>query len=34
MKNRPAGETKQFVDWLLSAEGQKTVVEVGYFPVR
>lgn len=34
MRNKPAGEVKKFVDWILSAEGQKIVPEVGYFPVR
>ncbi|MBN1199077.1 MAG: phosphate ABC transporter substrate-binding protein, partial [Bacteroidales bacterium] len=33
-RNRPAGEIKEFVDWVLSPEGQKMVAEVGYFPVR
>jgi phosphate transport system substrate-binding protein len=34
LRNRPTGETKKYIDWLLSAEGQKIVTEVGYFPVR
>jgi len=34
LKSRPTGETKAFIDWILSAEGQKVVVETGYFPVR
>jgi len=34
MRNRPTGETKKFIDWILSAEGQKVITEVGYFPVR
>lgn len=34
MRSKPTGETKKFVDWILSPEGQKTVTEVGYFPVR
>jgi phosphate transport system substrate-binding protein len=34
MRNKPTGETKKFIDWILSAEGQKIVPEVGYFPVR
>lgn len=33
-RNRPTGEIKEFVDWILSPEGQKMVSEVGYFPVR
>ena len=34
LKNRPTGEIKKYVDWILSPEGQKVVVEVGYFPVK
>ena len=34
MTNRPTGEIKKYIDWILSAEGQKLVVEVGYFPVK
>ena len=34
LKSKPTGEIKEFVDWVLSAEGQKLVVETGYFPVR
>jgi len=34
MRNRPAGEMKKFIDWMLSPDGQKVVSEVGYFPVR
>lgn len=34
MRNRPAGETKKYVDWILSPEGQKIITEVGYFPVK
>jgi phosphate transport system substrate-binding protein len=32
--NRPAGEIKAYIDWILSEEGQKLVAEVGYFPVK
>jgi len=32
--NRPTGEIKKYIDWILSAEGQKLVVEMGYFPVK
>ena len=28
----PAGEMKKLVDWVLGAEGQKLVQEVGYYP--
>jgi phosphate transport system substrate-binding protein len=34
MRSKPTGETKKFVDWILTPEGQKTVTDVGYFPVR
>lgn len=33
-RNKPSGEIKKFIDWILSAEGQKVVTEVGYFPVK
>ena len=32
--NRPTGEVKKFIDWILGPEGQKLVVSVGYFPVK
>ena len=34
LRNKPAGETKKYIDWILSTEGQKLVVDMGYFPVR
>jgi phosphate transport system substrate-binding protein len=34
VKNRPTGVMKEYVDWILSDEGQKVVNEVGYFPIR
>ncbi|MFA6923436.1 MAG: phosphate ABC transporter substrate-binding protein [Bacteroidales bacterium] len=34
LKNRPTGEIKKYIDWILGPEGQKLVVEVGYFPVK
>ncbi|MEI8004690.1 MAG: PstS family phosphate ABC transporter substrate-binding protein [Bacteroidota bacterium] len=34
MRNRPTGETKAYIDWILSADGQKVVNEIGYFPVK
>ncbi len=34
LKSKPTGEIKAFVDWILSPEGQKLVVETGYFPVK
>ena len=34
LTNRPTGEVKKYIDWILGQEGQKLVVEVGYFPVK
>jgi phosphate transport system substrate-binding protein len=34
LRNKPTGATKSFIDWILSPEGQKLVVEMGYFPVK
>ena len=34
VRNRPTGEMKKFIDWIISPEGQKYVTEIGYFPVR
>ena len=34
MRNRPSGETKKYIDWILGPEGQRVVTEVGYFPVK
>ena len=34
LRKSPSGDTKKFVDWVLSAEGQKLAVEVGYFPLN
>jgi phosphate transport system substrate-binding protein len=34
LKSRPTGDTKKYIDWILSAEGQSVVTEVGYFPVK
>jgi len=34
LRNRPTGEMKKFIDWILSTEGQKLVVDMGYFPVK
>ena len=33
-RSRPTGAMKQFIDWILSSEGQAIVTQVGYFPVR
>jgi phosphate transport system substrate-binding protein len=29
----PAGEVKRFVDWVSGPEGQKVIVDVGYYPL-
>jgi phosphate transport system substrate-binding protein len=34
LRNKPTGETKKYIDWILSAEGQMVVTEVGYFPYK
>jgi phosphate transport system substrate-binding protein len=34
LRNKPTGEMKKYIDWILSPEGQKLVVEMGYFPVK
>lgn len=34
LKSRPTGETKAFVDWILSPKGQKVISSVGYFPLK
>ena len=34
LRNRPTGAMKSYIDWILSPEGQKLVVEMGYFPVK
>jgi phosphate transport system substrate-binding protein len=34
LKSRPTGETKKFIDWILSPEGQNLIASVGYFPVK
>lgn len=34
VRNRPTGEMKNYIDWILGPEGQKLVVSQGYFPVR
>jgi len=33
-RTRPSGPVKQFIDWVLSNEGQQLASQVGYFPVR
>ena len=34
LRNRPTGETKKYIDWILSTEGQRVVTEIGYFPIK
>ncbi|MBF2707026.1 phosphate ABC transporter substrate-binding protein [Flavobacterium soyangense] len=34
LKSRPTGQTKAFIDWILSPEGQNIIATVGYFPVK
>lgn len=34
LKNKPTGALKSYIDWILSPEGQKLVVEAGYFPIK
>jgi phosphate transport system substrate-binding protein len=34
LRNRPTGEPKKFIDWILSSEGQMVATEVGYFPYK
>jgi phosphate transport system substrate-binding protein len=34
LKSKPTGETKAFIDWILSPDGQKMISAVGYFPVK
>ena len=34
LRNRPTGETKAFIDWILTPEGQSIATKVGYFPAK
>ena len=34
LRNKPTGEIKSFIDWVLSPEGQAIVEKVGYYPVK
>jgi phosphate transport system substrate-binding protein len=34
VRSRPSGALKEYIDWILSSEGQQIVSKVGYFPVR
>lgn len=33
-RSKPTGAMKEFIDWVLSGDGQSVVTKVGYFPVR
>lgn len=33
-RSKPTGALKEYIDWILSKEGQEIVTKVGYFPVR
>jgi phosphate transport system substrate-binding protein len=33
-RSRPTGALKQYIDWILSVEGQQIVTKVGYYPIR
>jgi phosphate transport system substrate-binding protein len=34
VRNRPAGDIKTFVDWILSDQGQAVINKVGYYPIK
>jgi phosphate transport system substrate-binding protein len=34
LRNRPTGDLKKYIDWILSPDGQKLVTDIGYFPVK
>ncbi len=34
LRERPINETKKFIDWVIGKEGQKVVLDVGYFPTK
>lgn len=33
-RTRPTGPMKEYIDWILSKEGQEIVSKVGYFPIK
>ncbi len=33
-RSKPVGAMEEYVDWILSPEGQEVVTKVGYFPVK
>jgi len=34
LRSRPSGTIKEYIDWILSPEGQAIVSKVGYFPIK
>jgi len=34
LRQKPDGETKEFIKWVLSSEGQQVVINEGFFPVK
>jgi phosphate transport system substrate-binding protein len=34
VRNKPSGDIKAFIDWVLTPEGQAVVEKVGYFPIK
>ncbi len=34
LRNKPTGVLKEYIDWILSSEGQEIVSKVGYFPLK
>ena len=34
VRTKPAGEVKEFTDWVVSPEGQALASQVGYFPLQ
>lgn len=33
-RSKPTGALKQYIDWILSEQGQEIVTRLGYFPIR
>lgn len=33
-RSKPTGAMKDYIDWILSSEGQEIVTKIGYFPVK
>jgi phosphate transport system substrate-binding protein len=34
LKAKPTGEAKDFIDWILSSEGQALIAQAGYYPIK